>query len=387
MMQFPITPSNNDITNRAGKIDIRKIYIEPTTECNLSCTTCLRNVWDEENGHMTEETFNKLIADIKEIDTIEEVSIWGMGEPLSHPNIAGIISAFSKMRIRTELISNGMLLNENMAQQIIDSGLKKLIISVDSTSNGQFEAIRAGAKLNTVLNNINKLNQLKYYQKKAYPEIGIEFTAMKSNVSELKHLRELARTMQASFIIVTNVLPYTEEYKDEILYSMSATSVTTKTRTPQSPEIFLPRVDIRNDIYEHMGKISFEALSLGPNPGVDKRYNGICPYVDRGALAVSRNGDISPCVPLLHNYTCYILGRKKEVKKHFWGNIHNSNLLDIWNKKEYQAFRGKLIEGTFSPCVECGGCEMSDSNREDCFGNTAPTCGDCLWAKGVIQCP
>jgi hypothetical protein len=41
----------------------------------------------------------------------------------------------------------------------------------------------------------------------------------------------------------------------------------------------------------------------------------------------------------------------------------------------------------FPPCTYCGGCEMSISNQEDCFGNHFPACGGCLWAQGVVQCP
>jgi cholesterol oxidase len=38
-------------------------------------------------------------------------------------------------------------------------------------------------------------------------------------------------------------------------------------------------------------------------------------------------------------------------------------------------------------CTFCGGCDMSESNVEDCFGNEFPTCGGCLWSQGVVQCP
>lgn len=46
-----------------------------------------------------------------------------------------------------------------------------------------------------------------------------------------------------------------------------------------------------------------------------------------------------------------------------------------------------MLRFDFSPCTDCGGCDLADSNQEDCIGNSFPVCGDCLWAKGVIQCP
>jgi hypothetical protein len=41
----------------------------------------------------------------------------------------------------------------------------------------------------------------------------------------------------------------------------------------------------------------------------------------------------------------------------------------------------------FSPCAYCGGCDLSKGNETDCIGNTFPTCGGCLWAQGIVQCP
>ena len=57
--------------------------------------------------------------------------------------------------------------------------------------------------------------------KRASPEIGLESVATKRNLAELLRTRRLALTMGASFVVVTNVLPYSSEYKDDILYGLS----------------------------------------------------------------------------------------------------------------------------------------------------------------------
>ena len=54
------------------------------------------------------------------------------------------------------------------------------------------------------------------------PDIGIAFVLMRRNLGEVRKLRGLAIDMGAGFIMLTNVLPYAEELKDEILYWMSA---------------------------------------------------------------------------------------------------------------------------------------------------------------------
>jgi hypothetical protein len=53
----------------------------------------------------------------------------------------------------------------------------------------------------------------------------------------------------------------------------------------------------------------------------------------------------------------------------------------------YVAYRRRVLSFAFAPCTFCGGCELSETNQEDCLGNVFPACGGCLWAQGVIQCP
>lgn len=50
-------------------------------------------------------------------------------------------------------------------------------------------------------------------------------------------------------------------------------------------------------------------------------------------------------------------------------------------------FRRRVQEFNFSPCILCGGCDLFESNQEDCIGSPVPTCGGCLWAQGIIRCP
>jgi len=69
------------------------------------------------------------------------------------------------------------------------------------------------------------------------------------------------------------------------------------------------------------------------------------------------------------------------------GSVIECDLIELWNDPEYVAFRERVQLFDFSPCTFCGGCEMAESNEEDCFGNPFPTCGGCLWAQGVIRCP
>jgi hypothetical protein len=69
------------------------------------------------------------------------------------------------------------------------------------------------------------------------------------------------------------------------------------------------------------------------------------------------------------------------------GNLGQAALPDIWDSAAYGAFRQRVKDFAFAPYVDCSGCEMTDSNEKDCFGNTFPVCGSCLWAQGIVRCP
>jgi hypothetical protein len=112
-----------------------------------------------------------------------------------------------------------------------------------------------------------------------------------------------------------------------------------------------------------------------------------CRFIQDRTTFVRWDGQVSPCMGLLHPYKTYLYGNERKIYSYALGDIRRSTLRKIWNSKEYRAFRERLRAFEFSPCHICGGCTLVDENKEDCFGNTFPACGACLWAQGVIQCP
>jgi len=67
--------------------------------------------------------------------------------------------------------------------------------------------------------------------------------------------------------------------------------------------------------------------------------------------------------------------------------VNEQSLAEIWNDAEYRSFRDRVRRFEFSPCIDCGGCDLRESNESDCFGDAFPRCGECLWAHGLVQCP
>ena len=385
--QVEVVESPEGLLLRPVDPPIRRVYVEPTTLCNLQCETCVRHSWDEPLGMMTEATWDRLLASLRQTPSLRSAAFWGIGEPLMHPRIADMLRDVRPLVQSTELITNGLLLTRDVSQQLIAAGLDTLVLSADGATAEANASVRDGADLETVRRNVYDLRVLREELGVKHPEIGLEFVMMKSNVDQLPKLRSLAHSLGATFVIVTNLLPYTRELASETLYNLSIASAYTQGRSLWFPEISLPRVDAREPALEPMVQLLRQEGSFPARNSPLSNEGPHCRFVNEGAVAVGWDGRVSPCVALLHSYTCYVRNREKAVRHWAVGNVNEQSLAEIWARPEYVAFRKRVRDFDFSPCADCGGCEYADTNEEDCFGNTFPVCGDCLWARGVIQCP
>jgi MoaA/NifB/PqqE/SkfB family radical SAM enzyme len=371
---------------------LARIYIEPTSLCNLECRTCIRNSWAEPMGRMTDRTFEAITQGIQALTPAPTVFFGGFGEPLSHPRIVEMVATVKALGSRVELITNGTLLGSAMSKGLIEAGLDMLWLSLDGARPESFADVRLGAALPEILNNLETFLSLRdhapypamYRNPFGKPQIGIVFVAMKRNVDDLPRVIQLGRRFSASRFMVTNILPYTEEMCSEVLYHDAVGDLAFQP-SPYLTE--LPKFD--------MGKIATEPFIRAFYSGTTMKLAGgslaestdRCPFIDKRATAVSWEGKVVPCLALLHDHTSFLNGRERFSKSYSLGNVGDRGLLDLWSGPEYTAFRKTVDAFDFSPCSACGGCNLSEDNNEDCFANTFPTCGGCLWAQGIVQCP
>ena len=365
---------------------LARVYVEPTSACNLSCRTCVRNSWSEPMGTMSMEVYRRLIEGLRGVPSLKKMSFWGFGEPLLHPHIVEMVAMAKRLEAETQVITNGLLLNRQMADALVWAGLDSIVISVDGATPEAYSRVRTGADLRLVQRNVEGLLEARDKSGRGNPEIGLEFVVMRRNVGELRKLHNLALDMGASFIVLTNVLPYTEELSDEILYGLITGGLYPMPRSKWRPEIRVPRMDSRREVLDPLMGLLEHASAVDP-PAGPLDGGAHCRFVNEGSAVVAWDGELSPCIPLMHSYPCYIMRRPKQIRRYTLGNTGKESITSIWAHEEFVRFRALVQQFDFAPCSNCGGCHMVESNEEDCFGNTFPVCGDCLWARGVIQCP
>jgi MoaA/NifB/PqqE/SkfB family radical SAM enzyme len=395
-------PRQSDATpKRRAEDPPAKLYLEPTSECNLSCRTCIRHSWDEQVGFMEWDVFERLVAQFAAVAPDGTAAFAGLGEPLLHPRFADMVALTKRYGLRAEVISNALLLTPELAGKLLEAKLDQFVVSIDGTSAETFGDVRSGASLEQVVRNMRLLDDRKgRVASSALPisgslasmlelspsiRIGIEFVIMRRNVHQLPELRRLATKIAASFIVVSNVLPYTRELVDEVLYRESVTSATSE-GGPVTPRWYLPLVEWNTQTAGPLAEVLKGASHVSVLDTDLGAWGSHCPFVQAGSLAVRWDGGVSPCPPLLHSYRCFVKEREKAFTRCSFGDLNNRTLAEIWDDPAYVALRHRVLDFDFPPCVDCGGCELAEGNLEDCFGNPFPVCGDCLWARGVIRC-
>jgi tungsten cofactor oxidoreducase radical SAM maturase len=349
--------------------DVRKVYIQPTTACNLHCRTCIRNIWDEDEAQMSLDTFHRLVESLDKLPNLSRLVFSGFGEPLTHPNILEMIGTVRKRNLSVTLGTNGLLLDAEVARQLVKLGVDRLVVSVDGVKPETYASVR-GAMLSQVLSNIRHLNEAKRQLGSLTPALGIEFVVLKTNVTELAELTKLASQLSAARVLVSNVLSYTEEMRTEILYGYEP-------RTPLS----VGGWPVMADAWVTWGTLELPRMHWG----AERR----CRFVQDRAVVIGCDGGVSPCYALSHQYSYFAVdGRKKRVSRYVLANVNEQPLSEIWMSEEYVRFRSEVRGFHFPSCPDCDlreGCDLRESN-EGCWGWN-PSCADCLWAQDIVRCP
>lgn len=321
---------------------IKKVYIELSSVCNLKCDICFRNSWiDEKQALMSSKMIEKAYKDLIEIKTLKTVSLAGMGEPLLHGKICDLVSKLSCAGINTEIITNGTLLTRKISEQLVEAGLSQLWISAD-------ESHIQSSDSDDLIRNINIFNNIR----KDNCKLGMTYVLVNRTTDDLIRIQEFAKFMKADEINISQIIPSTLienlEYNDSLPIGKRGVD-----------DLFAP---------------------------TKSRFN-YCPFVEEDNVFIKWNGDVVPCMQLLHSSYTYLFKEKRKVMAYSFGNLFNNSLTTIWNSREYKEFRERVRNFNFPDCTLCNGCDDRKENRTDCMYNDMPTCGACLWAQNIARCP
>jgi radical SAM protein with 4Fe4S-binding SPASM domain len=171
------------------------ISFEPTTSCNLRCPECpsgLRS-FTRPTGMLPDELFKDTIDQLHR--QLLYLIFYFQGEPYLHPRFLDLVRYAAQKGIYTATSTNAHFLNEDNARKTVESGLDRIIISIDGATQETYQAYRVGGQLSKVLEGTRNLVKWKKELKSPTPFIIFQFLVVRPNEHQLEDVRQLAREM------------------------------------------------------------------------------------------------------------------------------------------------------------------------------------------------
>ncbi|MGZ3864667.1 MAG: radical SAM/SPASM domain-containing protein [Bacteroidia bacterium] len=176
------------------------LNFEPTTSCNLRCPECpsgLRS-FTRPTGMLEKKFFQGTIDELK--DKLVYLTFYFQGEPYLNPDFLEMVKYASDKNIYTFTSTNAHYLNDENSRKTIESGLDKLIISIDGTTQEVYEQYRVGGKLDKVLEGTKNIIAWKKKLKSKTPYIVFQFLVVKPNEHQIEEAKRLTKELGADEI-------------------------------------------------------------------------------------------------------------------------------------------------------------------------------------------
>src|SRR5690606_38346717 len=171
------------------------ISIEPTTACNLGCPECPSGLkqFTRPTGNLQMEVFEKLLSQLSK--HLIYITFYFQGEPFINPRLSEMIRKASKKNLYTATSTNAHFLTSQKAREVVESGLSRLIISIDGTTQEVYEAYRKKGSLEKVLEGTKNILYWKKKLKSVTPHVIFQYLVVKPNEHQLDEVLKLGKTL------------------------------------------------------------------------------------------------------------------------------------------------------------------------------------------------
>ncbi len=270
--------------------------LEPTNRCNLRCPECPTGAKTmiRTPGDISWEVFKAATEQMKR--TASYMILYFQGEPFLHPQIFDMIKHARQKKMYVATSTNAHYLDMTRAKQLVESGLDRLIVSLDGTDQETYEKYRKGGDINKVLEGIRNIIQAKKEFKSHLPFVELQFLVLGTNEHQLGQVKQLARELKVDKLAL----------KSAQLYDFENGSPFIPGNPKHSRYLKLPT-----------GKY---AIKL--------KMKNRCYRIWTGCV-ITFNGDVVPC--------CFDKNADFNM-----GNIKETDFTDLWKSDKYQKFRKQI---------------------------------------------
>ena len=272
--------------------------IELTTNCNLQCPECPSGLrkFSRPTGSIDFVNFQKYIDKIKK--NIFYLTLYFQGEPFLNKYLFDFINYAKSKNIYIATSTNGHFLIDKNASQIIESGLDRLIISLDGTDQEAYSSYRKNGNFETVIKGIKNIVEYKKNLKSKKPFIILQFLVLKTNENKIDEIKQLAKDLEVDELQIKTAQFYNFENGNPLM--------------PENTK-YLRYIKNSEDKFILKNKIKNRCLRMWQS------------------LVITWDGKIVPC--------CFDKDAAFQM-----GDLNNSSLKQIWRNKNYNSFRKKILK-------------------------------------------
>lgn len=285
------------------------ISIEPTTSCNLRCPECpsgLRS-FSRPTGMLEEDLFKKIINQAHK--TASYLLLYFQGEPYLHPKFTELIKYASRKGLYTATSTNAHYLTDDNARKTIESGLDRLIISIDGTTQETYKSYRVGGNLEKVKQGTRTIIAWKKKLKSNTPYIVFQFLVVKPNEHQIEDIKALGKELGVDKVA----------FKTAQLYDY-------KNGNPLMPTIekYSRYKQLPNGTFKFKNKLQNQCWKMWHS------------------TVITWDGTVVPC--------CF-----DKDADHKQGTLNEQKLEDVWESNSYNKFRKHLLTNrkSINICQNC----------------------------------
>lgn len=285
------------------------ISIEPTTSCNLRCPQCpsgLRS-FSRPTGVLQMDTYRQTIDQLA--PTLTYLTLYFQGEPYLNPDFLNFVNYAHRKKIYTATSTNAHHITAEKAEVTVKSGLDRLIISIDGTTQDTYQTYRVGGSLDKVLQSTKNLIAWKKKLKSKTPHIMWQFIVFKHNEHQITAFEDLAKEYEVDHWALKTAQIYDYENGNEL--------IPTEGHYSRYQEVYTSGYTLKNEMSDH------------------------CWRMWQGCV-VTWDGKVVPC--------CF-----DKDAEHSLGDVSQTSFQQIWTNESYQNFRQQILLGrkNISICQNC----------------------------------
>ncbi|RYY41467.1 MAG: radical SAM protein [Chitinophagaceae bacterium] len=286
------------------------ISFEPTTSCNLRCPECPSGLraFTRPTGMLKKDFFRETIDELA--PQLSYLVFYFQGEPFLNPDFLEMVRYAADKKIYTATSTNAHYLKDDVARRTVESGLDRLIISIDGTTQETYQQYRVGGRLDKVLEGARNIVRWKKELKSRTPFIIFQFLVVRHNEHQVEEVKELAKEIGVDDVWLKTAQVYDYENDPNELIPVNAKYSRYRRNTDG-------RMEFKGNNANHCWRLWHDPV-------------------------ITWDGAVVPC--------CF-----DKDAQHRLGHLREQSFASIWRSGEYQRFRNEVLQSrqNIDICANC----------------------------------